>query len=105
MKCVLPLLFLFACSAPVHAGVRYTLHLQTDEGGKHSEIIQNAWIQGSQAKLLFAEDFTPEYEIDADRYGANAYSVDSAHRASHLELPRHNDRAPIHIENLVTTKT
>lgn len=82
------------------------MHLQIDDGGKHSEIVQNSWIQGPQAKLIFDEDFNNEFEVDAEHYGAEAYAVDQAtHHVARVVLTKRDDRAPTRIENLVTTKT
>lgn len=106
MKCLQRLLFVLVWCSPAFAGVRYTLHLQLDQDGKHSEVVQNSWIQGAQAKLIFEEDYKDPYEIDADRFGSDAYSVDEAtHHISRINLPKHDERAGVHIENLVTTKT
>ncbi len=105
MKCLLPLVLVLLSSAPALAGVRYTLHLQLDEGGKHSEILQNSWIQGSQAKLIFEEDFNGQFEVDAEHFGSEAYSVDSARHMTRMVLPKHDGGAVTRIENLVTKKT
>lgn len=106
MKCLLPFLLALASCSPAFAGVRYTLHLQLDQDGKHSEVVQNSWIQGSQAKLIFEEDFKGSYEVDAEHFGDAAYSVDEAsHHITRINLPKHDERAGVHIENLITNKT
>ncbi len=103
MKSLLPFALMLAVCAPAMAGVRYTMHLQIDDGAKHTEIIQDSWLQAGRAKLLFDEGVNAQSEVDADHFGAVAYTVEGAnHHATRLE--KHSARGPVRIENLVTTK-
>lgn len=88
------------------AGVRYTLHLQTDEAGKHTDVTQNSWLQDGKARIFFDEGVNAESEVDADSFGAVAFTVDPAsHRSARLVSAKSAVKQTIEIENIVTTKT
>jgi hypothetical protein len=109
VKKLLPFAVALLLCSPALAGVRYTLHLQTDDAGKHTDVVQNSWLQGARAKLLFDEGVDAETEIDADHSGAVAYSVDpSTRHAARIVLAKHGENAtglPVSVKNIVTTKT
>ena len=105
---VLPFALVLVLCAPALAGVRYTMHLQTDDSGNHVDVVQNSWLQGEKAKLLFDEGVNAEREVDAERYGAVAYSVDpNTHHATRIVLSKHGEdsKLPVAVSNIVTTKT
>lgn len=105
MRIVLGIVLALASCSPAVAGVRYTMHVETDDAGKHTEIIQNSWLQGSRAKILLDEGVNLETEIDAAHFGTVAYSVDPAHHVNRVVLDPHPSRLPGTVENIVTTKT
>jgi hypothetical protein len=109
MKKVLPFVLAIVSSVPAMAGVRYTMYLQSDDSGKHSEVVQNSWLQGSQAKLLFDEGVNSEREVNAERFGTVAYNVDPVTRHStRIVFNNHVPyaaNAPARVRNIVTTKT
>jgi hypothetical protein len=105
MKIVPGIVLALALCSPAMAGVRYTMHVETDDAGKHTEIIQNSWLQGPQAKILLDEGVNLETEIDAARFGAVAYTLDPAKHVSRVVLESHPSRLPGTVENIVTTKT
>jgi hypothetical protein len=109
-RCAMKKLLLFAVSlvfcTPALAGVRYTLHLEADDAGKHTEIVQNSWLQGDKAKLFFDEGVNAESEVDADHFGAVAYHVDPVSgRSTRIFMGKHEGKLPVVIDNVVTTKT
>lgn len=105
MRIVPGIVLALALCTPALAGVRYTMHVETDGEGKHSEMIQNSWLQGSQAKILLDEGVHLESEIDAARFGAVAYNVDPAHHVNRIVIDPRPSRLPGTVENIVTTKT
>lgn len=83
------------------------MHVETTDAGRHTEVVQNAWLQGEKGKLTFDEGLQPEDEIDADGFGAVAYRVDgSKHRTSRIVVAQHPAASslPGAISNVVTTK-
>lgn len=105
MKVILRLACVLLLSSPALAGIRYTMHVQTEDSGKRSEIIQNSWLQGAQAKIIFDEGVNALREVDADRFGAVAYSVDPNTRRSTRIILSKPSKLSVLIENIVTTKT
>ena len=91
-------------SCPALAGVRYTLHVETDEGGKHTEFTQNSWLQAEKAKLTFDEGTSNASEVDADRFGSIAYVVDAARHPVQIFPKKGTAKPQIFIENIVTTR-
>jgi hypothetical protein len=105
MKKLMSLGLLLTLCSPALAGVRYTLHVATDDAGKHSEFTQNAWLQESKARFSFDEGVTTQNEIEADRFGAVAYSLDPvSHREVQVFPRKASSRPTVAIENIVTTK-
>lgn len=97
------LMLLLSC--PALAGVRYTLHVETDEAGRHSEFTQNSWLQAEKAKLTFDEGTSSTSEISADHFGSVAYTVDAVNRHPVQIFPRKSISKPqVFIENIVTTR-
>lgn len=105
MRKFLPLAVALVFAVPAFAGVRYTLRLETVDSGKRIDVVQNTWLQGARAKLIFDDGLDTSREIDADRYGAVAFNVDPAtHRQSKLVMTRQGESKVAAVKNIVTKK-
>ena len=105
MNKLLSLGLLLSLCSPALAGVRYTLRVDTDEAGKHTEFTQNSWLQESKARFAFDEGVSSQNEVEAERFGAVAYSLDPvSHRSVQVFPKKAADKPAIVIENIVTTK-
>jgi hypothetical protein len=74
-KFVPVVLMLFFC-APAFAGMRYTLRIETLDGNARADVVQNAWLQGAQAKFVFDDGLNSQQELEAERYGERVVNVD-----------------------------
>ncbi len=106
MKVLQSFALCLALCSPALAGVRYTMHLETEDAGRRSDIFQNSWLQDDKAKICFDEGVNALTEVDADRYGSIAYSVDPHSRHStRILVGKREAKRPVVIDNIVTTKT
>jgi hypothetical protein len=106
MKVLLSFALSCLVSLPALAGVRYTMRLETEDGGKKSYLFQNSWLQDDKAKLCFDEGVSAQTEVDADAYGSLAYNVDiKSHHTTRLVFGKREAAAPVTIDNIVTTMT
>jgi hypothetical protein len=105
MKVLFSLVLCCILSSHARAGVRYTMHLQTEDAGRRSDIFQNSWLQDDKAKICFDEGVNALSEIDADRYGSIVYSVDpNSRRSIRIQLGKSEIKRPVVIDNIITTK-
>ena len=56
--------------------MRYTLNIETLDGNARADVVQNAWLQGSNAKFVFDYGATSQEEIEASRYGEHVVNVE-----------------------------
>lgn len=105
MKKYVLFMLMLLLSCPALAGVRYTLHVDTEEAGKHTEFTQNSWLQAEKAKLTFDEGTSSASEVDADRFGSVAFMLESGSRRPVQIFPKKSTTKPqIVVENIVTTR-
>ncbi|HEY3929411.1 MAG TPA: hypothetical protein VGL89_13640 [Candidatus Koribacter sp.] len=106
MKKLLVLGVLLVLALPALAGVRYSMRVETNDAGTHSEFIQNSWLQGDRAKLTFDNGINTTSEIYAQHFGTIAYDADpNTRQTKRITLHAPDRNLPIVIENIVTRMT
>ena len=104
MKAFAILLLLAFCCSQAQAGLRYTMRVGVNAGGKRTYVVQNSWLQDDKARLAFDET-EDNYEYEATGFGAAVYSIDPVtHRTTRIDISRHQGPRDVVIENVSTTK-